>query len=116
MTQRSSETAVRVLNKRRAKRVGFGAGDDDDLQRRIRVHANFAEYVPFAVLLLTVAELIGCAGLVLHGLCTTLLVGRLVHAVGLSRPSTDPFGRVVGMSGTLTAILGAAVAIGWRMI
>ncbi len=40
--------SVRVIGWRRVKRVELGHGDDSQLLRRMRVHANFAEYVPFS--------------------------------------------------------------------
>ena len=36
--------AVRVIGVRRTARIALGDGGDDLLRRRIRVHANFAEY------------------------------------------------------------------------
>jgi len=103
--------SVRVIRARRGNDVGFGSAGNDDLERRIRVHGNFAEYVPFALLLLAMAEWRGGNPLILNALCALLLAGRIAHAVFLSRPSTDAIGRVVGMTGTQTAILGAALLL-----
>jgi uncharacterized protein len=44
--------AVRVIRQRRGARVAIGDGGDKLLLRRMRVHANFAEYVPFALVLM----------------------------------------------------------------
>ena len=48
--------SVRVIGWRRDRRVEFGHGEDFELLRRMRVHANFAEYVPFAIVLMGLAE------------------------------------------------------------
>ena len=96
--------SVRVIIARRSQLVGFGAPENSDLQRRVRIHANFAEYAPFALLLLGMAELRGADPVWLHVGCASLLVGRLAHAVGLSRQSTDDVGRILGMTGSQTAI------------
>lgn len=103
--------SVRVIVDRRRQRVGFGTGGNAILERRIRVHANFCEYVPLALLLLAMAELRGAGHLWLHALCVSLVIGRLAHAIGLARPGTDDVGRIVGMTGSQTAILGGAMLI-----
>jgi uncharacterized membrane protein YecN with MAPEG domain len=103
--------SVRVIVKRRTSDIGFGAPQDSDLERRVRVHANFAEYVPLALILLAMAELRGASPLWLHIGGAILLIGRIVHAIGVSRPRTDDFGRIVGMTGSQTAILIGAVLI-----
>ena len=47
--------SFRVIGWRRLKKVEIGHGDDNQLLRRMRVHANFAEYVPFTLLLIDTA-------------------------------------------------------------
>ena len=37
---------VPIVRIRRGRRIGLGDGGDAELLRRIRVHANFIEYVP----------------------------------------------------------------------
>ncbi len=101
--------SARVILVRRRDRVAFGARRDTDLERRIRVHANFAEYVPITLLLIGLAEWRGAAPIWIHGLGGLLVVGRLAHAIGLSHSRTDQIGRVVGMAGTLSALLGASL-------
>ena len=48
--------SFRTIEQRRNARVEIGTGEDAELLRRYRVHVNFAEYVPFALLLLGLAE------------------------------------------------------------
>ena len=48
--------SARVIAQRREAKVEIGHGESAQLLRRMRVHANFAEYVPFALLLMTLAE------------------------------------------------------------
>ncbi|MFM8613458.1 MAG: MAPEG family protein [Alphaproteobacteria bacterium] len=48
--------SFRVIRYRRAERIPIGSGGNAALERAIRAHANFAEFVPFAVLLLILAE------------------------------------------------------------
>lgn len=103
--------SFRVIRERRSAKQAVGAGGLPELERRMRVHANFAEYVPFALLLLGMAELRGVWAPVLHVLCTLLVAGRCSHAWGVSRtPEVFRF-RVAGMMATFAVLIGAALAI-----
>ena len=61
----------------------FGDGGDDLLNRAIRAHGNFAEYVPLFLILLALQELAGVSSflLVLQGVA--LLAARGMHAYSL---------------------------------
>jgi uncharacterized membrane protein YecN with MAPEG domain len=105
--------AIRVIAMRRSARVAVGDGGDAELRRRMRVQANFAEYVPFALLLLALAEGLGSPGWMIHALGLALLAGRLSHAWGMSQPR-EVFGfRVGGMVATFSVILLAALLCLW---
>jgi uncharacterized membrane protein YecN with MAPEG domain len=104
----------RAIRARRQARLALGAGDDPALLRAIRVHGNFAEYVPLALLLLLLLELqlapalsqpaALLPALLLHGLGATLLLGRLLHAIGVARAPEQFRYRIGGMILTLTMI------------
>ena len=101
--------SFRVIRSRGRERVSLGDGGSALLQRRMRVHGNFAEYVPLALLLIAFFELQGGADLRVHILCLLLLLGRLVHAYGTgSAPQKMPL-RVAGMVMTFAALVGSAV-------
>ena len=101
--------SFRVIGVRRGQRVEIGDGGDKELLRRMRVHANFAEYAPLALVLLALAESLKTPSLMLHAVGLALLVGRIIHAIGLSQtPHIMPL-RVGGMVLTFAAILAAAV-------
>ena len=91
--------------------VNLGSGGIDDLERRIRAHGNFAEYVPLTLLLIMIDEMRGLLPLAVHGLCLCLLLGRLAHAWGVSRRENLAAFRVGGMAGTLTALALAALSV-----
>ena len=103
--------SLRVIQARRSQGDALGAEGDAALLRRVRVHANFAEHVPFALLLLAMAELRGAWPALLHLLCATLMLGRLPHAWGVSQPKEDFRFRVAGVGCTLTATLIAAALL-----
>jgi hypothetical protein len=103
--------SVRTIRLRRRARVAIGDGGDKLLARAARVHANFAEYVPLALLLIYFAESSGAPKPAVHALCALLLIGRLVHAWGVSQPKEDFRFRVAGMAMTFAAIVLAALAL-----
>ena len=96
--------AVRVIRRRRKARVAIGVGSDPALERAVRVHANFAEYVPLALLLMLLVELSGYPPWVVHLTGIPLVAGRLAHALGVSRTPEDFRLRVAGMVVTLTVL------------
>ncbi|MCC7258146.1 MAG: MAPEG family protein [Gammaproteobacteria bacterium] len=88
--------SYRVAQRRIRFKVGVGAGDHPELERAIRVHGNFIEYVPFTLLLLALYEAGGGPGWVLHGTGIALVAARLAHAVGLTTSAGRTPGRFAG--------------------
>jgi uncharacterized membrane protein YecN with MAPEG domain len=93
------------LNRRR-HRVSFGDGNNRELQRAIRVHGNAVEWIVPAVLLLLVADLNRADPALLHLCGLAIIVGRILHAIGLWRSSGLSFGRFTG-----SALSWGAVAV-----
>ena len=108
--------SVRVIRVRGAERVAVGAGASATLERAMRVHANFAEYAPLALLLALMAELQGAPAALVHGLCLALLLGRGLHAFGMSQEKEDFRVRASGMVLTFAALAGAALTLLWRAL
>jgi len=96
--------SVRVIGWRRQQRVEIGHGEDVQLLRRMRVHANFAEYAPFTLLLMALAENLGRPHVLVHLVGLTLLAGRAMHAYGLSQTPHILKYRVWGMTLTFAAM------------
>ncbi|HUJ36235.1 MAG TPA: MAPEG family protein [Hyphomicrobium sp.] len=96
--------SVRVIGWRRQQRVEIGHGEDVQLLRRMRVHANFAEYAPFTLLLMALAENLGPPHVLVHLVGLTLLAGRAMHAYGLSQTPHILKYRVWGMTLTFAAM------------
>ena len=103
--------SVRTLRLRRALRIPVGDAGDQLMLRTMRVHANFAEYTPYALLLIFMLELYGGHHWLVHGLCICLVVGRISHAFGVGRISENFRYRVFGMAMTFTALVGAAAGV-----
>ena len=89
--------SAHVIGVRKRLKVAIGANGDMALERAMRVHANFAEYAPFALLLLAFAEMQGAYRPLIHGLSGALLVGRCAHAYGMAQESEDFRLRGAGM-------------------
>jgi uncharacterized membrane protein YecN with MAPEG domain len=104
--------SVNVIRTRRREKVGLGAGGNVAVERAMRVHANFSEYVPITLLLLLILEQSGGNILLLHALFVVLLAGRIIHAWGVSQKKENFTFRVSGMILTFTVIMTASIAIG----
>ncbi len=103
--------SVRVMRRRGIVGVAIGSGGDAALERRIRVHGNFAEYVPLALILLAFMELRGAPAWYLHLLCLALVAGRLAHAIGVSQePDVLPL-RAAGVALTMAVVIVAALTL-----
>ncbi len=103
--------SVRVIRMRVQERIAVGDGGNLRLRRAIRVHANFAEYVPLALILTAFVELQQSAPIIVHGLCLSLLLGRICHAYGVSQENEDHRFRVAGMAMTFATISGSALLL-----
>lgn len=103
--------SARVILYRRAHMISLGDTGDKALLKRMRAQANCGEYAPVALLLLLVAELNAAPALALHLMGLTLLVGRVLHAVGFSATPQRMILRQVGMVMTLGMILLSALGL-----
>ena len=105
--------AVPIARHRHAHKIGLGDGGDKLLARKIRVHGNFIEHVPLALLVLALLELCGLAPAWVSGFGSALLLGRVLHAFGLSRSGGYSFGRFTGTVLTWLVFLAMALAGLW---
>jgi uncharacterized membrane protein YecN with MAPEG domain len=103
---------VAVVRGRITKKILLGDGTDTgaaDLRAPIRAHANFAEYVPLALILLGGLEIAGVPRWLLLLLAALLVVGRLLHPFGMARPAPNLY-RAGGAILTWTMIGIASIA------
>jgi hypothetical protein len=103
--------SVRIIGLRRALKVALGHAGDKALERAIRVQGNFNDYVPLIAVLLVVLELQSTHALVLHALGAALLVGRLLHAYGMSQTNENFRFRVSGMMLTFATLAVSAIGL-----
>lgn len=101
--------SFKVIKLRRKFKIGIGHGEENDLHKAIRVHANFSEYVPIALFLLLLLEINSSEAWILHVLGSMLFLGRILHVMGLSKSSGVSRARILGGVLTFTMIIVASV-------
>ena len=99
--------SIRVMNLRRG--IPFGDDADVGITRIVRAQANFAEYVPLALLLMGFLEVTRYSIYLLHALGVILVGARLLHGLALSFGWQPRFGRVAGATLTLIVLVIEAV-------
>ena len=105
-----------VIGLRRKNKVGLGSGGHEDLERAIRAQGNFAEYVPFGVILLACLELNGAPWWLVAIPGLTLIIGRLIHAIGINTPPPDFSKRILVMKFTFMTLMAlVALNLGWSL-
>ena len=103
-----------VIGLRRKNKVGLGSGGHEDLERAIRAQGNFAEYVPFGIILIACLELNGAPWWLVALAGIALIIGRLFHAKGINTPPPDFSNRVLGMKLTFYTLISLiAFNLGW---
>ena len=103
-----------VIGARVSENVLFGDGGDDAVLKRIRSHANFAEYVPLALIVIGLLEASGASHGLVQALLIALLVARILHPIGMFAPPNSPrqFAcRGGGIILTMAALGVAAIAL-----
>jgi uncharacterized membrane protein YecN with MAPEG domain len=98
-----------VIALRRKNKVGLGSGGYEDLERAIRAQGNFSEYIPIGIILLACLELNGAPWWLVAIPGIALIIGRLIHAMGINTPPPDFTKRVLGMKLTFGALISLLV-------
>ncbi len=101
--------SVRVIRTRGSEKIFIGDGGNTRVARIIRAQANFAEYVPLALIMMAMLELTHHSIYLLHALGILLLVARLLHGYAFSFTQHFLFGRVGGAGLTFFVIAVEAI-------
>jgi uncharacterized membrane protein YecN with MAPEG domain len=94
--------SIRTIGLRRKLKIALGDSGNKEMLRAIRVHSNFAEYVPLGLMMIYFSAIQGASQLFIHFVGICLLVGRLSHAYGVSHENEHFKFRVAGMIMTFT--------------
>jgi uncharacterized membrane protein YecN with MAPEG domain len=100
--------ALRVVRLRYRLHVNLGDAGDVRLQRAVRTHAHFAEYVPLLLLLMLLMEVNGTPAGGLHTFGLLLLASRVLHTVGVGAEPENLRWRMASMVCTCSLLSGAA--------
>ena len=105
-----------VIGLRKKNQVGLGTGGHEDLERAIRAQGNFAEYVPFGIVLIACLELNGAPWWLVAIPGVTLIIGRVIHAIGIHELPPEFSKRILGMKLTFGTLITLAVLnLGWAL-
>jgi hypothetical protein len=103
--------SIRVIQMRGSAKIGLGHGNNPAMERRIRVHGNFAEYVPLALVLLLCMELQSQSRILIHVLCIALVAARVIHAIGVTPVNENFPMRVASVLTTFAVLVVASVML-----
>lgn len=111
--------SIRVSLRRRDTLVSLGDGNDAELQRRCRIHGNFTEFAPIALILIWMLDFAQFSVWLIHLLGILLVLARLLHVWSLSiGTGMERFpARAAGILGTYIVIGTASImALCWALI
>lgn len=88
------------------------AEDDGVLQRKVRAHSNFTEYVPLGLMFVVALELMRSPSSLIWLLGSSLTIARIAHAWGLIKTYGPSTGRAFGFFLTwFVYLVGASACI-----
>lgn len=103
--------SARTLLLRRKLGIGVGDGSDRRLTKAIRAHSNFAEYTPICLILIYLLETVVGAQSMVHVYGVILVLGRAIHAYGVSQVKENYRFRVTGMACTFVVLIGCSIRV-----
>lgn len=116
----SIKLTLAIVKLRYALRVTLGDEGHEPLTQAIRLHGNFSEHVPFSLLLLTLAEMLGVWWPLVLVSAICLVAGRFFHMRTFINGQHNLKARRLGMQLNLASmVLSTALATGyaiWHLI
>lgn len=106
--------SILVVRARVATETLIGDDGKPAMIAPLRAHANNTEYVPMALILMwALATPLGASIWLVHGVGIPLTLGRILHAIGLSRSAGVSSFRFVGIILTWIAYIVGIVGLFW---
>jgi uncharacterized protein len=100
-----------VAKVRAEKKVSIGDNGDMAILLPVRRHGNFVEWVPMVLIMMMLAEGLGAPAFYLHISGALLLLGRLLHPIGLKIDNAAHPLRYIGNSASGLALINAMVCV-----
>lgn len=101
--------SIRTVRKRKNLKIAIGDAQNPEMLRAIRVHSNFAEYAPLAIILFAFIEVNDGPNALLHALGSAFILGRISHIYGVSQTQEVFSYRIFGMMLTFSSLMIAAL-------
>ena len=108
--------ASRVSAERMRLGASLGTEASPTLLEAARRHGNFAEWVPFTLVLMAVCELNGLGSCYLHAAGLVLLLARILHPLGLRHDVIPQPLRAIGATLTFGVALVLSLVAIWQAI
>jgi len=105
-----------VIKQRGTNDVLIGDGGVDAMQQAIRVHGNFVENAPIFLIGLALIELMVGANTWVLVMGAVFVLGRLLHAVGISMTSGLSMPRFIGTVASILVTVVAACYLGYTVL
>ena len=90
-------------------KVSVGDGGSEGMLRRVRMHANAAEYLPLYIIMSLVIEISSGSALFLHVVGIAFMAGRVFHPFGIAKKKAPNLPRFLGINLTIWTLLAMAV-------
>jgi uncharacterized membrane protein YecN with MAPEG domain len=97
--------SVNVINYRRKNKINLGDQSDNKILRKIRMHANFAEYAPIGLLIVFLLEFNNANPALIQTTALLLVIGRFLHPYSISENNKFGLLRPISMALTFTSLL-----------
>lgn len=96
--------------------IPVGDGGNKEMQQFLQARANFIDYVPLALVMVLVLELMEMTDWVLHVLGSAMVFSRLLQGWGLSMSAGGSVGRISGAIIMHVVIITGALCCLWHFI
>lgn len=104
---------LHVVRMRWVTKTGLGTGEDRRMLKAVRIHGNFAEYIPLIFIGLVLLELRGVSTTWLHIFYGAAFSGRLLITMGITKTGNFSPYRFVGNNLTFIVLLAAGI---WNLV
>lgn len=101
-----------TIKQRLETETSLGDGGHASLQTAVRIHGNFIEYAPIALILIGLLEFQNAPDMLVMGLAGVFVVARLLHPIGMKMEKDPNAPRAIGTMGTqLVLVVGGLYAL-----
>lgn len=100
---------LNVVRMRWATKTGLGVGEDRRMLKAVRVHGNFAEYIPLVFIGIILMEVRGAGSTWLHSLYAAAFLARILITFGITKTSNFSPYRFLGNCLTYIVLLSAGI-------